>query len=642
MRRRSRKPGKRGAEPTTTQAAAVPGLPLGVIGVVALVLAGLWSYGPSLGGQWLMNWDDNFMVVDNANLRQLDGLWKIWIAAPGYDYWPLTQTLLWLEWHLFGAEPFGYHIVSVALHITGGLLIWRLLERLGLRWGWAGGLIFVVHPLAAESIAWVSEVKNALSLPLFLLALLRYLDFDETGRQRYHVESLACFLLAMLSKSSVVMLPCVLALYCWWKHGTLTTTDLKRLLPFFAVAIVLGAVTVYMQTPTPLSILPTPRTPGEVWLTAARVIFFYLGSFLVPLQLEAVYPRWDLHSPTPLQLALWPLLVALLLLLWKQKTWGRHVLLGLGFFLLTLAPTLGFIHFTFMRISWVADHFAYLPMIGLIGLAVAAAERLHAAMPPAVRPAFILAGGAAALALALLTRGYAGEFRDERSLWEATIRRNPEAVPAYINLGIVALNAGNLHEAHDLLRKALVLRPTSFRGHCNLAGVLAAEGDKAGAMQQLIAARRINPNYPVIYFNMGTLCLQTGAVRQAVDDLQLAVSLDPHYADAQENLGYALCEEGQPQTAVDHFQAALADSPHNCNTHFFFGLDLMDLKRFGDAEREFTAALSINPHMAQAKAMLLKAEALEAGSSRPAGPPPASRFPAIQPGSRSRRRQLRR
>jgi hypothetical protein len=151
-----------------------------VLQALVIVAAGLWIYGPALDGGWL--WDDSTLVTANSNLRNLQGLWQIWFALPTHDYWPLTSTFLWMGWQLWGIEPLGYHFCSLALHISSGFLIWRLFNRLSLRWGWLGGFLFVIHPLAVESVAWVSEIKNTLLLPLFLLSFDAWLDAEEKSR----------------------------------------------------------------------------------------------------------------------------------------------------------------------------------------------------------------------------------------------------------------------------------------------------------------------------------------------------------------------------------------------------------------------------------------------------------------------------
>ncbi len=142
-----------------------------------LVFAGWWIYFPVLHGGWV--WDDRTDITQNTVLRDPAGWWKIWFAPESLDYYPLKTSVQWVQWRLWGLDSFGYHLTNLGLHVLSGFLLWILLRRLGLRLAWLGGLLFVVHPLAVESVAWVVELKNTLSLPLLLGAMIAYLRYDE-------------------------------------------------------------------------------------------------------------------------------------------------------------------------------------------------------------------------------------------------------------------------------------------------------------------------------------------------------------------------------------------------------------------------------------------------------------------------------
>jgi hypothetical protein len=388
-----------------------------------LVAAGLWIFSPAFHGDWI--WDDVTLIRDNPQLRSWAGLGQIWFAPPLTDYWPLTWTLLWIEWHIWGDHTLGYHLVSVALHLTSAFLLWRLLDKLSLRWGWLGGLVLVVHPLVVESVAWMSEIKNTLSLPFFLLSLLAYVEADQGEAKSGRARALFFYLLAMLCKSSAVMLPFDLLLYHYWRHGRLTWADARRMTPFFAIAVLLGGVTLYFQTVHFAEDAVVGNRGLLIRLVgASAAIFFYLGKFLVPVYLLPQYPRWNLHPPSLSRILTLPLLLLAFAALWTQrKTWGRHALLALSFFLINLLPVLGLCRMTWMNISWVADHLVYLPMIGLIGGAVAGLKTIHQQLGRSARLGLVAGIATLLVLMAIESHGYAAYFINLQKLCTLTVQR---------------------------------------------------------------------------------------------------------------------------------------------------------------------------------------------------------------------------
>ncbi len=232
-----------------------PAPPLGwrVLQGAVIVLAGWIAFSPALHGAWL--WDDALEVARNPDLRGLAGLARIWRGTMNPDYLPVKGTVDWLGWQLWGGHVFGYHALNLALHLAGAFLLWRLLGRLGLRQAWLGALLFAIHPLTVESVAWISELKNTLSLPLLLLAMIAYVDYDEAraagpggpAAGSAYRESLLCFALALLAKSSGVMFPAVILLYAWWRRGRIAPADGWASAPFFALSLLRGVATLVLQ-----------------------------------------------------------------------------------------------------------------------------------------------------------------------------------------------------------------------------------------------------------------------------------------------------------------------------------------------------------------------------------------------------------
>ena len=332
-----------------------------------IVLAGTWVYWPALRGGWL--WDDGLEIARNELLHRPGGWWRAWVAPAGLDYYPLKDSLQWVQWHLWGDHTLGYHLTNVGLHLLGALLVWRLLACLGARLGWIGGLLFAVHPLAVESVAWISELKNTLSLPLLLAAMICFVEFDdgcEGGsaggaaqrvgdppspgfgglRNALHLYlwSIVFFLAAMLAKSSVVMFPVVLLLHAWWRRGRITRRDLRASAPFFAISLALGVVTVWFQQHRAIGLPAAAPTFLLRLAGAGRAIGFYLAKGAFPTGLIPIYPRWNPDLVSPWQALSWVVIAGALLGFWvKRATWGRHALLGSGWFLVNLLPVLGII-----------------------------------------------------------------------------------------------------------------------------------------------------------------------------------------------------------------------------------------------------------------------------------------------------------
>ncbi len=523
-----------------------------------LLLAGFFVFAPALHGAWL--WDDGFTIKGNALMADAGGWWKFWFAPPGPDYFPLTSTVEWVLWRVFGDHTLPYHLASLALHLFSAFLLWRLFARLGLRLAWLGALVFVVHPVVVESVAWISELKNTVSLPLLLLSMLCWLRYDERSRPIDLSASLLLFLAAMLAKTSVVMLPFVLLLYTWWKHGHLPRKLLIPLAQFFAIALVLGVLTVCFQQQWAIGDekidvggLPT-RIAGAGW-----AILFYLGKCLWPVGLQPAYAPWMFNDLSPLQFLPWAVLLAVLAWTWsRRKTWGRPVLFGLGFFVLNLAPVLGFLPMSYMRIAWVADHFVYVPIIGLIGVAIGGAEIVGKILSGKV---CVIAAALLIFALALQGRVYAGNFRNQEALWSYTLKSNPYSWLAGLDLGLTLNDAHRLPEAEAWLERSMQLHNDFYGTHVALADILAQENRLNDAATQYRIAWRQHPESLEIHINYGNVLFRQRDFHGAEQQYYLATLYHPDSIEAHYNLANMLLREGRRDEAIIQYEATLELDP---------------------------------------------------------------------------------
>jgi tetratricopeptide (TPR) repeat protein len=577
------------SRPNAPAAAASP-RHLVTLQVALIIAAGCFVYWPALRGEFL--WDDRIDIVENELLRSADGLGKIW-SEPSrlFDFYPLKHTVQWVQWQLWGPHTLGYHATNLALHLLGALLFWRVLRQLGLRNGWIGALLFTVHPLAVESVAWIAELKNTLSLPPLLLSFSAFITFAELGRRNDHVRACAWFLVSMLCKTSAVTFPVFLALYLWWRHRRLTLRDGVTLAPFFAISLVLGLVTVWFQVHRAIG--DGTFEVGGIAARAALVgtaLSFYFWKCVWPAGLLPMYPRWSIDPPAWWQFL--PLLVlgAGLTWLWRSRTeWSRHVLLGVGWFGLFLAPFVGVVTISFMHYTWVMDHFAYVSLLAVIGLAVAWFET--ATMRKLAAPVLV----AVSLLLAGLAREHAKAFRDEETLWAHTVARNPGAWSAHYNLGVKQAERGDTTAARRSYETAVRLAPEYAPAHNNLGKLLAEAGQFEDAHREFETALRNNPNLADTHNNLGKLLHERGNFPDAIRHLNTALQLAPTNHSAWNNLGLALDATGQPESAARAFAESLRLKPDFFDAHNNYGSLLRRLERYAEAEAHFRAALRAKP-----------------------------------------------
>jgi Flp pilus assembly protein TadD len=518
-----------------------------------IVCIGLAAYYPVIHGGWL--WDDDSEITSNTALLPGASLADVWAGKIGLDYLPLKTTAQMAFAPVFGKEPTGWHIVNIVLHICSSLLLWRVFARLGMPCAWIGGLLFCVHPVAVGSVAWISELKNTLSLPFLLLSMLAYLDFDRRGRGETYALALLLYLAAILCKASVVMYPAVLLLHAWWKNTEENPgRAILRSLPFFAVSTAFAAVTIYFQHTRAVGVGAIPAAPPLQRFDISGVaLWFYLRNCLFPFGLLPIYPRWQFGVPVLAGLLGWGAMAGVMAWFWtKRATWGRHAFFGMGFFLLNLVPILGFIKMSYMRVTWVSDHFIYISLIGIVGLAAAGLGTLcHK------RKWFCAVVAVLVAFLTYTSNRYAHAYASEAALWAYTLAGNPDAWPAHSRLGIAL---GQKGDREGFLRhsiEAARLRPDLAEMHNNLAAAMVKNGDGAGAASELRKAIEIEPRYLTYRVNLAKLLFAMENYESALEACKELSQAKPDEAVFIANTGIILGRLGRRDEAVEALQHAL-------------------------------------------------------------------------------------
>jgi len=536
-------------------------------GLVLIIAAAFVAYFPSLRGGFIL--DDDMLLTANRLIQAPDGLYRIWFTTEPIDYWPIFNTTFWLQWRLWGMQPTGYHVTNLALHVGAALLIWTILARLLIPGAFLAGLLFAVHPVNVESVAWISQCKSVLALFFFLLAIFLYLKAEGTtpvrNAARWYWSSLAAFVLAMLSKGSVAILPVVLLGLVLWTRP-LTSRDLMRTAPFWAVAIVLVLVNVWFQKH---GMHVEFRDVGTVerLLGAAAAIWFYLFKAILPLDLNFIYPQWDVRAS---ELIWWlPLLAAVavtVVLWWFRTRWGRPLLFAWGYFGATLIPVLGFTDVAFMEHSLVADHYQHVALIAVTTLVAAGWsvwQRRAGGYVPTVMAASLVA------VLTMLTWRQNSLYADAMTLYQATLTKNPNSWLAHGNLGGVLSEARRFPEAIEHYEQALRLHADFPDARSNFCSTLRDTGRFAEAIGHCREALRLRPDFPEAHNNLGNALRDSGQLEEAIEQYRQAVQQAPDYSVAHQNLGTALAESGQLPEGIAHLQEAIrlnptyADAQHN-------------------------------------------------------------------------------
>ncbi|HTX64579.1 MAG TPA: tetratricopeptide repeat protein [Opitutaceae bacterium] len=563
------------------------------LGICLLIFgATLLAYGPALRGGFI--WDDSGHVT-RPDLQSFAGLGRIWFEIGAtQQYYPFLHSAFWLEHRLWGDAPLGYHLLNVLLHAAAACLLGTALRKLAVPGAWVAALLFALHPVCVESVAWISEQKNTLSAVLYLCSALAYFRFDERRRGADYALAAGLFLLALLTKTVTATLPAALLLVLWWRRGRLAwRRDVLPLLPWFAAAATAGGITAWFERAR-IGAQGADFTLGAAqrFLVAGRVVWFYLAKLAWPADLIFIYPRWTIDAAVAWQW-LFPLgALTLVAVLWRARQ--RGPLTALLYFGGTLFPALGFFNVFPFLFSFVADHFQYLASAGILALAAAGLARLPRTAGATVA-GLLLAGCGA------LTWQQCGMYRDVFTLYQTTIARNPDCWLAYNNLAEATADAGRPAEAIPLLDQALQLRPDFAEAESNLGDDLRLIGRPQDAIPHLLHAINLQPKFAQAHNNLGTALMMTNRPAEGMAEFRQAAALRSDFALPHFNLGLALANAGATGDAVAEFAAAARLEPCNAEYELNWAVGLAVTGRFSEARSHFERAIALAPDLVDAR-----------------------------------------
>ncbi len=561
-------------------------------------------------------WDDESHLTQNPCIIGPLGLKEVWTTTRAV-YYPLVLTTFWAVHKLVGLNPLPYHLLNVLMHAASAVLLWRVLRQLEVNGAWLGAALWALHPVMVQSVAWVTELKNTQSCLFYLLSIVFFLSWEEQARVTRAVRiksmlmfalSLTCFVLATLSKPSVVMLPVVLALCVWWQRGRIVWKDAVALTPFLLISALASAWTIWEQKFHASAVGPDwAQTWPERLIIAGRAIWFYLAKLVWPHPLIFIYPRWEIYSWQ--WMAYLPLLAATvgLIVLWSLPgKAGRALFFAASYYVVSLFPVLGFFSVYFFRYSFVSDHFQYLASMGPLALAGATISesfrRLAVTVSLRRGPVFLRVGlcGILLVLLAALTRQQSAVYHGLITLYTRTLAKNPGCWMAHYNLGIALHDQGETDKAISHYRQAIELRPGYAEAHYNLGRLLAEKGEFNDAINHYEAALATNPADVEAHNNLGATLFQAGRIDDAIANYQEALAARPDYADASCNLADALLAKGDMDGAITHYRTCVATLPNHADAQYNLASALLRKGQIDEAIMHYEKALELLPENADA------------------------------------------
>jgi len=593
---------------------------------IAIGIVVCLTFAPAIAGEFV-SWDDAKNFLENPHYRGLRPANLAWMWSTFHlgHYIPLTWMTLGLDYVLWGMNPRGYHATSIAIHAANAVLLYFVALRLFrvARSGVAGrepasvdlviaaafaALLFAVHPLRVESVAWITERRDVLSLFFMLLSTLAYLRWatESERRRRWYAAALVGFVCALLSKATSLTLPVIFLILNFYPLRRIQLASLRanarmlalELAPFALLslgAVVLSIIALHPPTQLPFS--------AKLAVTAYS-LFFYLEKTVVPIRLAPLYEMPQHVMPVaPKFLFAYVFCAALVASVWTmRRRWPGGVAALVAFVFISL-PMLGIVQ-NGPQIA--ADRYTY-HASPAVALFVTGAIFFALGIP---RTAARLIAAVSVVLLALLTADQTNTWRDSLHLWSRVLAIDSTSAIAHSGMASLAYKSGDVDAglAHSV--RAVSLAPNYPEAHNDLGVGLARRGQLSDAATHYRHAIELQPTYDEALNNLGVVTAAQGDLPAAVELFRRALKINPDYADAHVNWGNALVRVRRLDDAIPHYKEAISARPDHEDAYHNWGVALAQKGELAGAIDRFRQTLAINPNHAEARLYLDRATQL--------------------------------
>ena len=543
-------------------------------------IAAFLAYMPSLAAGFL-NWDDQIYITNNPAIRSLDMDFIVWAftSTEVANWHPLTWISYAVDYRLFGPGPFGFHLTNVILHSINTSLVFVLASELtraadggsggagALQWrravvGLVSALLFALHPLHVESVAWVSERKDLLYSLFYISGLITYIKYATGDRWQplFYISTLAAFALSLMGKPMAITFPAVLLILDYYPLRRLSVSReglrvLVEKIPFAAMALTSALMAMFSQEKVGALVSLDSAPLVMRALVAMRGYAFYIVKLLFPVDLAPFYPYPDdisIFKPEFLGAAALLLTITVLCVIFRKR---RLYMALWAYFLVSLAPVSGLAQ---VGTQAAADRYMYMPSLGFFILAGALVVYAGGKASRSVleRPAKrVMLGACAFVTIAILaalgaaTVKQEAVWKDPVTFWSHELSLYPSFTQGYVFKGRALHGTGRYEEAMVELKKALELAPDYAPAYNEIGIVYGKTGRSAESIDSLSKAIELDPSMDRAYNNRGYTYFKAGEYAKAIEDLNRAVALNPANGGAYYNLSQAYAKIGNAEMA---------------------------------------------------------------------------------------------